>query len=173
MPRNRLRPAIIAAAAAFAWAGPVMAAAGEIRDDTLAVLDPGGVAFPWPAPGSWDPQRKTVSGDLLEAGDAEGDPRRSGWRTAVWPRRPDPQRPVGKPVHDVLTGQGRGGGSCFRLLMTSDADQTALSRWTTTINIAAKSPFRVSGWVRAGELLGGLQQQQERPGGGMDAVGTP
>ena len=51
MPSSRIRPVIIAAAA-LALAGPVVASAGEDRGDTDAVLDPGGVAFPWPAPGS-------------------------------------------------------------------------------------------------------------------------
>ncbi len=180
MPNNGIRPAIIAAAA-FALAGPVVAAAGEVGDDTDAVLDPGGVAFPWPAPGSWNPQRKTVGGELLAGGDAEGDPRRSGWRTAIWPRRPDPGRPVGKPVHDVLRGEGRGDGSCFRLRMTKDASKTATTRWATTINIEGTAAFRVSGWVRCGpastestflEITFRMRNSEGKPVPGRSAVRT-
>ena len=127
-------------------------------DALRKVLAPGGVAFQWPAPGSWNAPRKAQSENLLKGGDAEGDAQElrklGGWHIAKWlgsKARGDYPLP-GTPTADIADGMGRNGSRAFHLRMSADASPIVTAVWATNVIAAGAGPYRLSGWVRCGPL---------------------
>ncbi|MEW6356760.1 MAG: hypothetical protein AB1696_10560 [Planctomycetota bacterium] len=140
----------------------VILACGHLtRADEAAlkkVLHPGGVAFEWPAPGSWDVPRKATSENLLKGGDAEGDAQTlrkiGGWFTSSWlgSKAEDKYPLPGTPTSDIADGMGRNGDRAFHLRMSADAAPIVTAVWSTNVAAAGDGPYRISGWAKCGQL---------------------
>ena len=137
----------------------VLAASVTAFAQETAPADPAaaaaGVAFEWPAPGSWNAPRKALSDNLLRGGDAEGKGapgRVAGWHKSSWMgSKASPDYPLpGTPTSDIADGKGRRGGRAFHLRMSADAAPIVSAVWSTNVKTDKPGPYRLSGWAKCG-----------------------